>query len=172
MSKLLKKKEDHKSIGFHSKHVLFQILNVSAIVLANLCVAYIMTSQNEEVRLTFNSLCDKIKHVFASLFLAHLSTKCSWWAIVVSGCPSSVVVCSVSTFDVYTLKTTFVAQSWRNFVRMFVLTISRLSSNMGHVGSKTRSPGQILGNSCLHSRGHICDQILMKLCQNVCLDNI
>ena len=28
----------------------FQILNVSAIVLANLCVAYIMTSQNEEVR--------------------------------------------------------------------------------------------------------------------------
>ena len=27
----------------------FQILNVSAIVLANLCVAYIMTSQNEEV---------------------------------------------------------------------------------------------------------------------------
>ena len=28
----------------------------------------------------------------AVLFLAHLSTKCSWWAIVVSGCPSSVVV--------------------------------------------------------------------------------
>ena len=28
----------------------------------------------------------------ASLFLAHLSTNCSWWAIVVSGCPSSVVV--------------------------------------------------------------------------------
>ena len=26
----------------------FQILNVSAIVLANLCVSYIMTSQNEE----------------------------------------------------------------------------------------------------------------------------
>jgi len=26
------------------------------------------------------------------LLLAHLSTKCSWWAIVVSGCPSSVVV--------------------------------------------------------------------------------
>ena len=25
------------------------------------------------------------------LFLAHLSTKCSWWAIVVSQCPSSVV---------------------------------------------------------------------------------
>jgi len=38
---------------------------------------------------------------------------------------------------------------------------------MGHVGSKTRSPGQILGNSCLHSRGHICDPILIKLFQNV-----
>jgi tetratricopeptide repeat protein 30 len=27
---------------------MFQILNVSAVVLANLCVSYIMTSQNEE----------------------------------------------------------------------------------------------------------------------------
>ena len=52
------------------------------------------------------------------------------------------------------------------------LTISRPSSIMGHVGLKTRSPGQILGNFCLHSRGYICNLILMKLCQNVCLDNI
>lgn len=29
--------------------LLSQILNVSAVVLANLCVSYIMTSQNEEV---------------------------------------------------------------------------------------------------------------------------
>jgi len=43
---------------------------------------------------------------------------------------------------------------------------------MGHVWLKTRSPDQILGNSCLHSRGHICDQILMKLRQNVYLENI
>jgi len=42
---------------------------------------------------------------------------------------------------------------------MLVLTKSRPSSNMGHVGSKTRSPGQFLGNSCLHSRGQICDPI-------------
>ena len=35
---------------------------------------------------------------------------------------------------------------------MFVLTISRSSSNLGYVGSKTRSPGHILGNSCLHPR--------------------
>jgi len=55
---------------------------------------------------------------------------------------------------------------------MFVLTISRPSSHMGHVGSKTRSPGQIFGNSCLHFRGQICDPILMKLDQNVCFDNI
>jgi len=59
-----------------------------------------------------------------------------------------------------------------NLVRIFVLTISRLNSNMGHVESKIRSLGQILGNSCLHSRGHICDPNLMKLDQNVCLDNI
>jgi len=105
-------------------------------------------------------------------FLAHLSTKCSWWAIVVSGCPSSVVVRRASTFDVYTLETTFVTQFWWNYVRMFASTISRPSSNMGYVGSKTRSPGQIIGNPCLHSRGHICDLILMKLCQNVCFNNI
>ena len=43
---------------------------------------------------------------------------------------------------------------------------------MGCVGSKTSLPGQIIGNSCLHSRGHICDPILMKLCQNVSFDNI
>ena len=55
---------------------------------------------------------------------------------------------------------------------MFDLTIPRRSSNMGHVWSKTRSPGQILGNSCLHSTGHICYPILMYLCQNVCFDNI
>lgn len=37
--------------GMYLQSVLlfFQILNVSAIVLANLCVSYIMTSQNEEV---------------------------------------------------------------------------------------------------------------------------
>jgi len=73
---------------------------------------------------------------------------------------------------VYTLKATFVTQFWWNFVRMIVLTISKSSLNMGYVQSKTRPPGQILGNSCLHPRGHICDPILMKLCQNVCFDNI
>jgi len=43
---------------------------------------------------------------------------------------------------------------------------------MGQVGSKTRSPGQILGNSSLHFRGQICDLMLMKLGQNVCLSSL
>ena len=96
---------------------------------------------------------------------------CGQWLSVVRRPPSSVVR-RASTFDVYTLETTFVTWFWWNLIRMFVLIISRPSSNMGHVRSKTRSPGQILGNSCLHPRGHICDPILMKLCQNVCFDNI
>jgi len=84
----------------------------------------------------------------------------------------SCVVRRASTFDVYTIETTFVIRLFLNFVRIFVLTISRPSSYMGHVGIKTRSHGQILGKSCSHSRGHICDLILMKPCQNVCFDNI
>ena len=43
---------------------------------------------------------------------------------------------------------------------------------MGYVGSKTRSPGQILGKPCVQSRGHIFSRILMKVGQNVCLDDI
>ena len=35
--------------------------------------------------------------------LAHLSMKCSWWAIVVSGCPSSSVVCHVSSVNIWCL---------------------------------------------------------------------
>jgi len=55
---------------------------------------------------------------------------------------------------------------------MFVLTISRTNSNMGYVRSKTRSPSKILGHSCLHSRGQICNPISMKLGKNVCFENI
>ena len=49
---------------------------------------------------------------------------------------------------------------------MFGLTISRTRSNMGYVQLKSRSLGQILRIFCLHSRGHICDSILMELSQN------
>ena len=39
-------------------------------------------------------------------------------------------------------------------------------------GQKTRSLGQILEKPCVRSRGHIFSPILMKLGQNVCLDEI
>ena len=42
----------------------------------------------------------------------------------------------------------------------------------GFVGSKSRSLGQILEKPCARSRGYILNPILMKLCQNVCLDEI
>ena len=71
----------------------------------------------------------------------------------------------------FTLLRQYLQPNFVETVRMFVLTISRTSLNMGHVGLKTRSPGQIVGNSCLHSKGHICDLILIKRCQNVCFDN-
>ena len=50
--------------------------------------------------------------------------------------------------------------------------ISQRSSKMGHNRSKTRSLGKILEKSCVRSRGHIFHLIFMKLCQNVCLDEI
>ena len=43
---------------------------------------------------------------------------------------------------------------------------------MVHVGSKTKSLGQILEKPCVSSRGHIFSPIIMKLGQNVCLDEI
>ena len=50
--------------------------------------------------------------------------------------------------------------------------ISWTSSKMGHVGSKTRSLGQILEKPSVRSRGHIFSWILMKVGQDVCLDDI
>ena len=41
---------------------------------------------------------------------------------------------------------------------------------MGHVGSKTRSLCQISEKPCVRSRGHTFSPIIMKLVQNVCLD--
>ena len=49
---------------------------------------------------------------------------------------------------------------------------SRTTSKMGHVGSKTRSLGQILEKPCVRSRGHILSRILMEVGQDVCLDDI
>ena len=49
---------------------------------------------------------------------------------------------------------------------------SKLDLNMGHMGSKTRSRGQIEGKPWEHSRGHIFHGIFIKLDENVCLDDI
>ena len=49
---------------------------------------------------------------------------------------------------------------------------SRRSVKMGHVRLKTRLLGQISEKPYVHSRGHIFSLIIMKLGQNVCLDEI
>ena len=71
-----------------------------------------------------------------------------------------------------TLEATVLVQSSSNLLRMIILTISQLSSNMGDVGSKTRSVGQIMEKPCEHSRGHIFGPIFIKLAQNDHPDNI
>ena len=48
----------------------------------------------------------------------------------------------------------------------------RSQFNLGHVGSKTRSVGQIEEKYSFRSRGHIFDPVSMKLGQNVCLYEI
>ena len=59
-----------------------------------------------------------------------------------------------------------------NLVRMLVLNKSRTRCKMGHVWSKTRSLSHIFKKHCVRSRGQIFSLIIMKLCQNVCLDKI
>ena len=53
-----------------------------------------------------------------------------------------------------------------------MIIISRSSLKLGHVGSKTRSLGQILEKPRVHSRGHRFDHKFMKLCQNVNHQNV
>ena len=55
---------------------------------------------------------------------------------------------------------------------MLAIIISRSSSKLGHVRSKTRSLGQILEKVCVHSRGHTFDSKLKKLNQIVNDHNI
>ena len=54
----------------------------------------------------------------------------------------------------------------------FALMKSWTSTKMGHVSLKTRSLCQILEKPCVSFRGHIFSNIIMKLYQNVCLDEI
>jgi len=95
-------------------------------------------------------------HTGSILFMCRLFSSPEHEVLIVSYCGQwlsvvvrhvSCVVCRPSTFDVYTLETTFVIRFLWNLVRMFDLRIPRPSSNIGHVRSKTRSPGQILENS-------------------------
>ena len=86
--------------------------------------------------------------------------------------PTSKFFLSETFWLVYLLEATFsVRLSWK-LVRMFVLIKSQRSSKMVYVGSKTRSLVQVLGKPCVCSRGHIFSPIIMKLGQNVCIDNI
>ena len=55
---------------------------------------------------------------------------------------------------------------------MFIIITSRPSSKLGHVGSKTRSLGQILEKPWVHSKRHSFDPKFMKLYPNVNDHNI
>ena len=48
---------------------------------------------------------------------------------------------------------------------MLIIITSRSSSKLGHGGSKTRSLGQSLEKSCVHSERDSFDSKFMKLCQ-------
>ena len=72
----------------------------------------------------------------------------------------------------YTLEGTDLIISSGNYVRMLIIIMSRSDLKLGHVGSKTRSVGQILEKPCVHSRGHNCDSKVMKLYQNANDHNI
>ena len=57
-------------------------------------------------------------------------------------------------------------------LRMFALVISWMGLKIGHVGSKSRSLGQILEKPCVHCRGHIFSPIPLKFTKNVCPNDI
>ena len=105
--------------------------------------------------------------------LAHL-LEVPRWAVVTTLCPSYVrsASCVVNIYLVNTLEAIALLQFSCNYTRMFVLMISWSSLNMGHVGSKTRSLGQISLKPCSLFRGHSFASIFMKLHQNVCFVDI
>ena len=71
-----------------------------------------------------------------------------------------------------TLEATVFVKSSSNLLRIIILTISPSSSNMGHVGSKTRSADQTIEKPCEHSRSHSFGPNFIKLPQNDHLYNI
>ena len=77
----------------------------------------------------------------------------------------AVVRCAASTMLVNTIEAIVFIQSSSNLVSNFILTKSRFLSIMGHMGSKSRSLGQINEKPCEHSRSHIFEPIFIKLGQ-------
>ena len=73
---------------------------------------------------------------------------------------------------VYSLEGPVVIQSSGTCVRMLILILFRSRLKLVHVGSKTRSLGQILEKHCVHSRVHSFVSNVMKPCQNVNHHNI
>ena len=87
--------------------------------------------------------------------------------------PASCLCAScVNFWLVNTLEATVLVQLSSNLLKIIILTISRSSSNMGHVGSKTKSVCQLNEKPCEHSRGHSFGPIIIKLAQNDHRDNI
>ena len=84
--------------------------------------------------------------------------RCSWCIVNFLAC-----VCSIGhNFSLINMKLS----------QNVCLDESRMSLKMGHMGSKTRSLGQILEKLCVCFRGQIFRPIIMKLGQNVCVDEI
>ena len=73
---------------------------------------------------------------------------------------------------VFTLEGTYLIIKSGKCVRMLIIIMSRSGLKLGHVRSKTRSLGQILEKSCVHSGGHSFDSKVMKLYQNANDHNI
>ena len=72
----------------------------------------------------------------------------------------------------YALEATFSVQYSWNVVEMFALIISWSSLKMGHVWSKTKSPGQMLEKTSVRSLDQIFSPVLLKVGHNIYLDDI
>ena len=65
-----------------------------------------------------------------------------------------------------TLEATVLVQSSSNLLRTITLTVSQSSSNMGNIGSETRSVDQIIEKACEHDTGHSICRIFIELGQD------
>jgi len=118
-----------------------------------------------------------LEATFATWFLWNLVRMLFWQYLgqlriwVMSGQKVGHQVKSKDIF-VYTLEAIFATRFFWNLIRMFVSAISRPSSNIGQVGSTSRSPGQILESLVYTLEATLVTVFFIKLGQNVCFDNI